>query len=102
MADRKPSTSHKSRSLHIRFDSPREIDLIEICASRKGMKKVPWARQALRAQAREERVDEILSEKSRDASLEAVLLLRSLAGPDATEHAKAEVQHYKNKVMSDG
>ena len=93
--------SRPSKSLHIRFREYRDIDQIEIHANRQGMKKVPWVRQALFKQIRKESVDEILTKTSRDANLEALLLLRGLVGPEAAEHAKREVETYINKVESD-
>jgi|GEM_PF-5904407 len=84
----------KTPSLHIRFDGFRIIDKLEIWANRRGMKIVPWSRQALLKQATEERVEETVSWRADVAALETLALLREQAGPEAAQRAYDHTQNY--------
>ena len=91
----------KHPKLHIPFESFRDVDILEFCANRNGMKLVPWARKALLAQARAETMDIILRSMSGPAILEILYILRILAGPDVTQNAAAQVAEKLRKVESD-
>ncbi len=91
----------KHPKLHIPFKSFRDMDILEFCANRNGMKLVPWARKALLAQARAETKDAILRSMSRRAVLEILYILRALAGPDVTQRAAAQAAATLRKAESD-
>ena len=90
---------HRKRpSLHILFKEFAKLDKIEIWANQRGEKIIPWSRQALIRQARDENYEEIMSAAARHTSLEAILLLREMAGPEATQRALEGVKKYKEEV----
>ena len=91
----------RTPSLHIRFAGHEPLDKIEIWANRKGEKIVPWARQALLNQARYENQQERLHTAANFSALEVLSLLREMAGPDATERARQEVQDHIDWIKDD-
>lgn len=91
----------KSPSLHIRFEGFKLIDTLEVWAHKRGEKIVPWARRALLKQARFESAEEIILNAVHNSSLEAVLLLREIAGKEASERAKSQIHKFKDQVRSD-
>ena len=62
---------------------------------------MPWARRALLKQARFENTEEIITKAVHDSCLETVLLLREIAGEEASKRALVRIQNYKNQVKSD-
>ena len=88
----------KRPSLHIRFKEFALLDKIEIHANQRGEKINPWAKQALIRQARAENYEEIMSRAARRSSLEAIFLLREMAGQEAYERASESVNTYEEKV----
>ena len=91
----------KTPSLHIRYSGFTEIDALEIWAHHRGEKLVPWARAALLRQARNESAEEIIENAVYNSCLEMVLLLREIAGPEASKRALATVKDFKKKVKDD-
>ena len=90
---------HRKRpDLHIPFGSFDVLDPIEIWANQRGEKIIPWARQAIIRQARAENFEEIISRKAQSSSLEAILLLREIAGAEATQRASEGVNNFKAEV----
>ena len=88
----------KAPRLHLTFRSHKEVDLIEMSAHRSGEKVVPWARKALLRQAKEQTARQVIEDKATFSMLEAVALLREMAGPEATARAIKHVQNYIDKV----
>ena len=81
--------AHRKRpDLHIPFGGFDVLDPIEIWANQRGEKIIPWARQAIIRQARAENIEEIMSRAARRSSLEAIFLLREMAGQEAYERAQ--------------
>ena len=92
---------HRKRpALHIPFGSFDILDPIEIWANRRGEKIIPWARQALIRQARAENYDEIMSRAAQYAALEALLLLRATASPQAAQRALDGLENFKQEAKT--
>ena len=90
----------KTASLHIRFDNLGQIDDLEIWANQRGEKLIPWARQALLKQAREENFDERMTRHVKVAALENLALNREMAGTEASLRAQDHVKSIISKVRS--
>lgn len=91
----------KTPSLHIRYDGFEIIDTLESWANSRGEKIIPWARQALLRQARYENAEEIILKAVHHACLETVMILREIAGSEASERAHRHINNFKNQVSSD-
>jgi len=91
----------KTASLHIRFDGFKLIDRLEIWANRRGEKIVPWARKALLKQARAESFEEIIEQKTHQASIETLALVREMAGPEVSRRIHEDMKSNLSQVRSD-
>lgn len=92
---------HRKRpSLHILFESFEILDKIEIWANRKGEKIIPWSRQALINQARYETRQEIMSKTANVSVLEALGILREIAGPEVSARARQHAENYLEEVKA--
>jgi len=74
------------------------MDKLEIWANRRGEKLVSWARNALIRQARKEKTHEILSDDANFSALEALAILREMAGEELAQRATAEVEAHVAQV----
>ena len=91
----------KTPSLHIRFDGFETLDQIEAWANRRGEKIIPWSRQALVEQARKESIDDFLRRTTQGSMLETLILLREMAGAEASARARQRVHDYMEEIKHD-
>ena len=91
----------KEPKLQVRFKSFHLLDKIEIWANRRGEKLVPWARGALIKQARTESARETIRDAAHFSAFETLVLLREMAGPEASKRAKEHAEKYISKVKAD-
>ncbi len=93
--------ARKNPRLHIRFKSHAELDKIEIWANQRGQKLGTWVYQAIKKQAELEAVDAKLASAADFSILEAVAILREVAGPDITKDARDSVDGYLETINAE-